>query len=346
MPTLGQSGKYTLLDIAKATDPDGKIAAVAELMSQTNEILFDMPWMEGNMETGHKATIRTGLPSGVWRQMYQGVPNSKSNRAQIIDACGMYEARSEIDVDMADMNGNSAAFRLSETKAFMEGINQQFCDTLFYGNTAVNPERFMGLAPRYSAISGATNGQNVLSAGGSGSDNTSIWLIGWGHETCTGIYPKGSTAGLKHEDLGVDDAFDANNNRYRALMDLYKWKCGLHVKDWRYVARICNIDVSDLLAQTGTQAATAATAVMKMMIAAQASVPSEAGANFVFYVPRVIKKMLAVAALDRSQSALAIQPAGNQFGMLGPGFPTKQLEFFGTPVRTCDRITQTEAAVS
>src|ERR1044071_8435302 len=103
MATLGQSGKVTLLDIAKSMDPDGSVAAVAELLTQTNEILLDMPWIEGNMPTGHKGTVRTGLPTAIWRQMYQGVPPSKSVRAQIEDACGMLETRAELDRDVADL---------------------------------------------------------------------------------------------------------------------------------------------------------------------------------------------------------------------------------------------------
>ena len=37
------------------------------------------------------------------------------------------------------------------------------------------------------------------------------------------------------------------------------------VKDWRYVVRICNIDISDLIGVTGTQSTTAATALTKLI---------------------------------------------------------------------------------
>jgi hypothetical protein len=346
MATLGQSGKVTLLDIAKSMDPDGSVAAVAELLTQTNEILLDMPWIEGNMPTGHKGTVRTGLPTAIWRQMYQGVPPSKSVRAQIEDGCGMLETRAELDRDVADLNGNTAAFRLSEATAFLEAMNQNMAGTLFYGNTAVNPERYMGLAPRFSAISGATNGQNIINAAGAGADNTSIWLVVWGPQTVFGIYPKGSKAGIFHEDLGLIDAFDANNNRYRAYADHWQWKCGLHVKDWRYVVRIANVDVSDLVGQTGTQAATAATAIIKLMIRAFARIPYMSMGRPVFYATRTVKEFLAVAALDKSNAALSIVEAVNQFGSVGPGFVQKELQFFGIPVRTCDQLLTTEAVVS
>lgn len=346
MATLGTSGKVTLLDIAKSMDPDGSTSAVAELLTQTNEILLDMPWMEGNLPTGHKGTVRTGLPVAIWRQMYQGVPPSKSQRAQVEDACGNLEARSEVDKDVANLNGNSSAFRLSEGEAFVEAMNQTMAQALVYGNTAVNPERFMGLAPRFSAIAGAGNAQNIIDAGGTGSINTSVWLVVWGKNTVTGIFPKGSKAGLFHEDLGLIDAFDANNNRYRAFADRWQWQPGLVVRDWRYVVRVCNIDSTDLTTQATTQANTAATLVIKLMIRALARIPAMGKGTPVFYANRTVKEMLSIQALDKSQNCLAFAPGVNQFGTVTPGnLGNGYLTFQGVPVRTVDQILSTEARV-
>ena len=342
MPTLAQGGKVTLLDIAKATDPDGRIADVAEMLTQTNEILLDLPWFEGNLPTGHKATIRTGLPTSVWREFYQGVPPSKSVRAQITDACAMLETRSEVDADEANLNGNMSAFRMSEAKAFVESMNQTMADSFFYGNTAVNPERFNGLTPRYSSLS-AASGTNILNAGGT-TGLTSVWLVVMGKETIHGIYPRGSLAGLQHQDLGMIDAFDSNQNRFRAYADWWQWKCGLHVKDWRYAVRIANIDTAALIAGTGTQASTASTQLIKLMIRALARIPYASMGNAAFYANRTIKELLGVQALDRSQNALGITDAARQFG--GVQVAVKELNFFGTPVRTVDRLLNTEAVVA
>lgn len=337
MATLGQSGKVTLLDIAKSLDPDGSVGDVAELLTQTNEILLDMPWMEGNMPTGHKGTIRTGLPTAIWRQMYQGVPPSKSVRAKVEDACGMLETRSEVDKDTAELNGNTSAFRLSEATAFVEAMNQTMAQTLIYGNTVTNPERFTGLAPRYSAISGAANATNIIDAGGTGSDNTSIWLVCWGQQTVTGVYPKGSKAGLQHEDLGLIDAFDANNQRFRAYADWWQWKCGVHLKDWRYVVRACNIDVSNLVSEAG------AADLVKIMVRMMARIPFPGMGTPVFYANRTVKEMLSIQALNKSQNALSITEALRQFG--GVEVSLKELRFLGYPVRTVDQILTTEARV-
>ena len=111
---LVSAGRNTLIDIAKSFGPDGKVATVAELLNQSNEIITYLPFIEGNLPTGHKGVVRTGLPTVQLRSFYRGVKVSKSGRATIEDVCAMAEGRNEIDKDLADLNGNSAAYRLSE----------------------------------------------------------------------------------------------------------------------------------------------------------------------------------------------------------------------------------------
>lgn len=343
-----KSGAVTLLDWAKSIDPDGRTATVVELLSQSNEIITDMLWIEANQATSHRASIRTGLPAPTWRKLYQGVAPTKSTRATIEDATGILEARNEIDVDVATLNGNTEAFRLSEAQGEVEGMNQTFAEAVIYGDSSVNPERFNGLAVRYNTISTGTSeiAKNVISAGGSG-NCTSVWLIVWGANTVCGIFPKGSKAGLVHEDLGILDAFDSSNNRYRAYADRWQWKCGLHVKDWRYVVRIANISLTDLLGQSGTQANTASTWLPKLMVKALARIPFRGMGKAVFYASRTVSEMLAVGALDKSQQVLAIQAAFQQYGNVEPGFTqSSPLTVLGVPVRTVDRILETETALT
>ena len=80
----------------------------------------------------------------------------------------MLEAWSEVDKDLAILNGDVAAFRLSEARAFLEAMNQEMAPTLFYGNAGLAPEEFTGLSARYSSLTTAGNGQNIVSGGGIG----------------------------------------------------------------------------------------------------------------------------------------------------------------------------------
>lgn len=339
MATLSTQA-LTLADWAKRIDPEGRVPVVAELLSQSNEILEDCMFMEGNLPTGHRVVIRTGLPTVYWRALNMGIPTSKSTTAQVDEACGMLEAYSEVDKDLAELNGNTAQFRLSEDTAFLEAMNQTQAQTLFYGNPGTDPKQFLGLATRYSSLS-AANGQNILSAGGSGTDNTSIYLVVWGDNTVFCPFPKGSKAGLVHEDLGLNTVWDSTGARYQAYRTHYQWKNGLVVKDWRYVVRICNIDVSDLIGQTGTQAASAATAIIKLMARAMYRIPNLAMGKAAFYMNRTVHSGLALAAMDKSQYVLKIEEGLSQFGTA-----SNYLSFLGIPLRRVDSLLNTEAVVS
>jgi len=323
----------TLLDVTKRLDPDGKIDAIAEILTQTNEVLEDMAWQEGNLPTGHRTTIRTGLPTPTWRKLYGGVQSTKSTTAQITDSTGMMEAYAEVDKALADLNGNSAAFRLSEDRAHIEGMNQEFSSTLFYGNEGTEPEAFTGFAPRFNDTS-AANGENIVSGGGSGSDNNSIWLVAWGPNTCHGIYPKGSRGGLYMEDKGnvTIENIDGSNGRMEAYRTHYRWDCGITVRDWRYVVRIPNVDLSDL-----TKNASAGADLIDLMTQGIEQLPSLTLGKPVFYVSRKIKSFLRRQIMNKvANSTLTMdQVAGKMVTM-----------FDGIPVKRVDALAANESAVS
>ena len=343
MSTLSTSN-LTLADWAKRTDPDGRVPIIAELLSQSNEILEDCVFKEGNLPTGERVVVRTGLPAVYWRALNQGIPSSKSTTAQVDEAAGILEARSEVDKDLAMLNGNTAQSRLSEDQAFLEAMNQTQATTLFYGNPAVDPKTFLGLAPRYSdiGVGAPQNAQNILSAGGSDATaNTSIYLVVWGDQTVYCHFPKGSKAGLIHEDLGEQTVYNSDGTRLQAYSTRYQWKNGLVVKDWRYVVRICNINVTHLLAQDNTQAASASTAIIKLMARAMYRIPNMAMGRAAFYMNRTVHSGLSIAALDKSQYVLKINEGLSQFGT-----PYSWLSFLGIPLRRVDAIVNTEAVVS
>ena len=335
------SSNLTLADWAKRTDPEGRVPVIAELLSQSNEILEDCVFKEGNLPTGERVVIRTGLPAVYWRALNQGIPNSKSTTAQVDEACGILEARSEVDKDLAMLNGNTSQFRLSEDVAFLEAMNQTQATTMFYGNPAIEPKSFLGLAARYSAAPGSSGvGQNIIEGGGTSTDNTSVYLVVWGDNTVYCPFPKGSTAGLMHEDLGEQTVYDGNN-RLQAYATRYQWKNGLVVKDWRYVVRIANIDVSDLVGVTGTQVNTAATDLIKLMARAMYRIPNMSMGRAAFYMNRTVHSGLAVKAMDRSQNVLAVNQGLSQFGT-----PYSWLSFLGVPCRRVDALINAEARLT
>lgn len=324
MPIIG-SLSATLTDVAKRMDPSGKIAAIVELLSQSNEILDDMLWIESNGPTSHRTTVRTGLPEVAWRMLNYGVPPSKSTTAQVDDSCGMLESYAEIDKDLADLNGNTAEYRLSEDTAFLEAMSQEMAETVFYGNTKLEPQKFLGLAPRYSSLS-APNAKNIINAGGTGATNTSLWLVVWGDNTCHGIFPKGLSAGLSHRDLGEVTLEDGNGGKYQGYRTHYKWNCGLSLRDWRYAVRIANYDLT----------ATGPASLIELMIRATRKIPYLGRGRAAFYMNEDI-----LTALD-----LEANKKSNVYLTLGKEEGEPKVSFRGVPLRRCDAILNTEDVVS
>jgi hypothetical protein len=212
---------------------------------EMNPILEDAIAVECNKGSTHLHTVRTGLPSVTWGRLYQGTPNSKGRTAQVEDTTGFVEGLSTIDKRLLDLSTNEGAVRLSEARAYLESMSQEVASKIFYGDTASDPEEFMGLAPRFNDLS-AANGNQIIDAGGTGSDNTSIWFVTWGDNQCNLLYPKGTQAGIQREDHGEQRVTDSNGNAYYAKEEKFTWHVGMAVKDWRYVSRIANIDVSDI----------------------------------------------------------------------------------------------------
>lgn len=330
MTTLSTTNP-TLLDVAKRLDPNGKIDTIVELMAAQNPILEDMTFIEGNLPTGHRTTVRTGLPTPTWRKLYGGVQPGKSTTAQITDSCGMLEAYAEVDKALADLNGNTAAFRLSEDAAHIEGIAQEGAQTLFYGNEGSEPEAFTGLAPRFNSLS-AQNADNIIDAfSGSGGDLTSIWLCVWGPQTGFGIYPKGSTGGLQMEDKGqvTIENVDGAGGRMEGYRTHYRQDMGLTIRDWRYFVRIANIDVSDLTTLANTKN------LITWMIQASERIPQLGKGRAAFYMNRNLREKLRLGILEKISTNLSWETVEGK----------RVMTFDDIPVRRTDALINTESRV-
>lgn len=315
----------TLLDVAKRLDPDGSVADIAELLSETNEVLQDIPFIEANEFTGHKTTLRTGIPTPTWRLFNQYVNPGKSRTAQLTFNTGNMEAFAVVDVDLAKLNGNTQAFRISEDKAHIIGMNEEFSATLFYGNEGSAPAEFTGLTPFFNSKT-AESGANLIDGGGVAgqTDCNSIWLVGWDSTTIHGIYPKGSQAGLTMTDDGIQTETDSNGGKRKVYQTHYKWECGLVVRDWRYAVRIHSVDVSTL-----TKNAASGADLIDLMTQAVELLPSLNLVRPAFYVPRTIRSFLRRQIVSKVASSTL---------MMDEVSGKKVVSFDGIPVRRCDAL--------
>jgi len=334
MATIGND-VFTFADLAKRMDPNlSDVASVVEVLSQQNDILKFLPFMEGNLPTGHRTTIRAGKPTVGTRRINQGVAPTKSQTKQVDEGTMLLEAYSEADTELLRLGGNEAAIRASEDVAHLEAMNDFFSTTFFYGNPAINIDRFLGLAPRYNSSTGEY-GNQIIKAGGAGSDNTSIWLVGLGERGLHGIYPKGTNAGVERKDLG-EQIIQDNGTRRTVKMTKFTWHAGLAVKDYRHIIRIANIDVSNL-ASFGSGSDTSAM-LLRMMIQAMNKIPGNPngyGLKYAFLMNETTKTWADIMTNEKSNGAFTLKEIhGQEF-----------TAFRGIPVIKCDAITDAESAV-
>jgi len=346
-----QNNLPNLVDWARMSEPDGQIATLAWMLSQCNEILKDMIWQEGNLPLGHKVSLNVALPQGTWRSNNQGVASTKPLNAQAQFSVGELVAYSMVDKSEAVLNGNLGKFRWNEDQAHVEGISQQVASSLFYSNEATDQNQFTGFMPYYNTLSTATaaTAANVIDGGGTGSDNASIMLVGWGDNTNFGIFPKGSQAGLVYEDKGdIVPLYDSNGNRFEGYTSYFCWKLGLAVKDWRYNVRIANLDTTtagllgatpaDLFVLMSNAVTKLPTLTRRASGITESDAPNDPmpGINPAWYCNRDVRAAMDVQAIRNPNVLISMKEYA--------GEPTMQ--FRDIPIRVVDAMTSSETAVA
>ena len=328
----------TLLDLALLPD-NADVKDMIDLLSQINPILQDAPMIVCNQGVYHLTTIRTGLPTPVWGRLYKGVPSTKGTRQQVKDTTGFLESAAEVDSRLVDdVEGalEKASIRFEEAQGHLEALAQEAAKAIFYHDSGINPEKPMGLSPRFSSLS-AENGTHIIDGGGTGSNNTSIWLITWDRRACHLIYPMKGKAGIERMDRGLTPKLDAAGNTFYSYREDFKWHMGVTVRDWRYVVRIANIDVTQL---TEDASGASANLINLMTLAYYKHYGRRVamGKTF-FYANTTIVKFLDFQA--------RLTQGVNLFLTLDKTGPnaSEVLKFRGVAIRETDALLETEARV-
>lgn len=242
--SVSASTHPTMLDYQTRVNGKGEIADIIEIIRQENQLLDYIPWIKCNDGSAHETSVRTGLPTPTWRKLYGGVQPTKSVVRKVKDTTGIMHAYAEVDCDLVQKNGNSAAFRMTENSGHLDGMNEEFMSTFFYGNEGTEPEAFTGMSPRYndSRVANAENARNTIHANDGTSEvtNTSMWVMSFGPRALHGIYPDGFEMGLKHDDKGqvtIEDVDGSNGGRMEAFRSHYRWACGMSLRNWQTCAR-------------------------------------------------------------------------------------------------------------
>ncbi|ENC6709928.1 hypothetical protein ABKY54_004538 [Vibrio harveyi] len=243
---LKGNGLPNIIDVMEATDPDGTMPEVAMLLAEENPILLHLPFFEANEAMSHTEMVQVSLPNSEVRLFNRGVKTSHGKTTKIKDGIAMFEQRATVDVEIANLNGNSSKWRMMQNKMHLERMSQDVSDQVFYGNEHSADDNTSGVATRYNSLSGEL-GKYVIDAGGKSGALTSIYVIVWGEDTVNCRYPKGQGKQLlSDEDNGKVTIDQGGGRRLDVYESVYKSKIGLSVRDHRYIIRIANIPVAQL----------------------------------------------------------------------------------------------------
>lgn len=244
--------RLNITDWAKRLDPDGMGADVIEMLHEDSPLLRDMPFIRGNLLTGHQTTAWVRLPQVYGRRINRGTPHSKGITEQITETASILEGRSQVDEEFVRLNGDNLAVRAQEDNVFLEAMRQEHESDVFYGNPGIDATRMRGLSNR--ADFNTLSSDQVLDGGGDDTDLASMWIIRWNPQGVTGFFPKELSLrgysvygpGLCMKDNGEQVLEDENGNRYNGYESVYKLYTGLAVRDKRDCVRVANVDISAL----------------------------------------------------------------------------------------------------
>jgi len=325
MSTIAIQNQLTMLELAKNIAPNGQLHKVAAILTRINRIWDDMPWFQANDIFSHVSAQEYSEPEGELRTFNDGVGNVSVETQEVRDILSMMEAYSDSDKAMVDAAPNPQAFRNGRAARILRGIGKSWIELLFYGNNGTNSKSFNGLAVRLNSLAASAN---VIGAGGTGNDLTSIYVARWGEGAAWCAYPRGSSLGLEHRDLGEITAVTASGKKFQAYRDWFKIYGGLVVEDPKAIGRLANIETSgttntfdeDLLIQLLNQMS-----------------PDEDFSSMGIYCNSTIKTQMEIRLKDKTNVNYTMDQG------LAPG---GVLKFKGIPVRLCECILNTEDAIS
>jgi len=321
----------SLADAYRMSGPLKGTARIIEMLAQYNPTLADGNTVECNMGEQHFTSIRNGLPEPVFRKLYQGVTPTKGTTSEVKDSTGMAEDWSEVDAKLVEKQKNPGTFRLNEARGHLMGMSNKIARYTWYGDQSTEPEAFTGLSPRFSSFT-AGSGSQLVDAGGVGSDNASIWFVTWGEEHTHYLYPENSVGGVQREDKGKTTK-EVGDQLYDVYREKFTWDVGLTTRDYRGVARVCNIDLSELQSNPTTGGAY----LSELMIDAYYNIqnPGQGTGRTIAYCNRDIMKFIHKQAKNENNVELSLE--------MHAGKPITS--FLGIPIHRDDNLLSTEQRV-
>lgn len=334
MATVTANKYKDLIDLRQEGAFDSGETSVIQLFSQNNSVLEDAVLQKCNKGGSHVVAVQRSLPGASWIGYNQGVEATSSQTSSFTVGTGMIQSASQVDVNLLKGVNNPAEVRSNEAMAHIESLGQNVASSFFYGNANVNGNQITGVAPMFNSLTNGINSTQVIDGGGTTNDNTSVWVLTWGNNKTSLVYPENSknTMGISREDMGKVQAFDSNSNTFWVMEDRFMWHGGVAVADYRYVVRIANIDISKL--KDGT------TNIYKLLVEAgyiHHTMAMGNDMNTAIYCNRDIMQALDSQATNKGSESLQVTPSEIQGKMI--------TTYRGVKVSRTDALLSTESRV-
>lgn len=225
-------GRVTSLDMAIV---EGSDDGFAELIDEVAGIYPEMRLTPARdiQGTDYKQLVRVGLPKVGFRSANEGVTSSKGRYEKRTAECHMLDTRWEADQLMADGHPDGPEdYIATEAEGTLEATFAHLAAMFYYGRV-VDPKGGVGIVDLYDRA------KMEVSAGGTGSDRTSIYAVRFGRQGLQWMY--GNGMGLQTSDVQIREVKDDDGNPYDAYVQKLQGWPGLKCNNRLALGRLKDI---------------------------------------------------------------------------------------------------------
>ncbi|MEA4865350.1 MAG: hypothetical protein VB088_08130 [Sphaerochaeta sp.] len=317
MATIVSTQAMNIVEAQKREGYKDSLSFLANLVKK-NDFLNVAPWYESSDGAFHKWLEAARLGKGGFTKANEAVPKISSGSDQKVEPIAFYQADSIVDDVVLKTAKNKVKVRDSEDLANLEGFTQDWLYQLMYGSNEV--EGFQGLAARRAVLN-----DYVFTAGGSGSDLTSLWLFELGERGFNLRYPSGTQPGISGQDRGLNNVpVPVGTGQFWAWIRHYEIAAGMEIVNQKSMLRMANIESG------GTDISPNVFIKMKNQL-------PNVGRDAVGFCNRTAHALIETGAYNKTNAAYSIQDIEG-FGPVA--------RVVGIPILFWEGILDTESAVT
>ena len=346
MATQAAGTNISQAEMTRRETPDGRLANLIDVISETNAIIDDADFIEANNGNYHEETRVASEPTGQERAYNQGIAGEAGVTEKVIEPSSMIDGLSEIDAAQLRHAPDPLGFRDQEDRIYLRGMAKTFASRLFDGNRSTNNLQINGINNRadYNVLSSPYTYDNGEGDTADASTFTSIYAIQWGPRMVQLFHPRNdaiggdaANRGISLTDYGRSIIQDANASalKYPAFQTWLELHFGLFIFDPRKIRRIVNI-------ATATNNGTTFKSFHEdHMIDLHADAVADGGTEgMVFYCNATVFAQIDKRANEKGNASFATNMEGE-----GP-FAKPVTRWNGIPIRLVAQITSTQADIT